>query len=312
MAAPDEQGVQRRVAGSLVQVGRICEIVNEDQDLVQLLHLHLLGHLGYLALLVDDAPQGRLVPVLEVDLLPVGVHLHGFLDVLFDRPPAVVHVYAWRKEVDALKAAAVLFENHGDQGHRLARLAGPEQNAGGGELWDYRVVGLLALVLWGREDLDLSHRCFLSRVPGSIGRDSTWLPFCFTARKKSAATWANATEALLPLGAKAKNRRNSRSRIPPKKGQHSVPPGSCRKKGSIPFPQLEAEVIRSRPISWTAPRLTKPARSVIRGPGVTDNRPWVALYQSGTPLSFAGPPPERPGLAVGHWLRSSGSVPFAS
>ena len=27
-----------------------------------------------------------------------------------------------------------------------------------------------------------------------------------------------------------------------------------------------------------------------RGPDVTDSRPWVALYQSSTPLGFAGPP----------------------
>ena len=43
-----------------------------------------------------------------------------------------------------------------------------------------------------------------------------------------------------------------------------------------------------------------PARSVIGGPGVTDNRPWVALYQSSTPLGFAGPPASAPSLPVGH------------
>ena len=199
MPAPDKQRVQGGVAALLVQVGAVGKVVYENQDLVQLLHLELLGGLGDLSLLADDLAQGCLVPILK------GVDFHGFLDVPLDRPPAVVHVYAWRKEVDALKAAAVLFENHGDQGHRLARLARPEQNAGGGELGHHRVVGLLAPVVWGREDLDFSHRRFLSRAPGSIGRDSTWLRsarFDLQLAKKARQPGANATEALLALGAK--------------------------------------------------------------------------------------------------------------
>ena len=85
MPASHEKGVQRRVACLLVQVGAVGEVVDQDQDVVQLLQLHLLGHLCDLALLVYDASQGRLVPVLEVNLLPVGVNLHGFLDVLLHR-----------------------------------------------------------------------------------------------------------------------------------------------------------------------------------------------------------------------------------
>ena len=177
MPSAHEQRVEGRVARSLVQVGAIRKVVNENQDLVQLLHLHLLGHLRDLALLVDDAAQGRFVPVLEVDLLPVCVHLHGFFDVLLDGPPAVVHVDARRKEVDALEAAPVLFKNHGDQGHRLARLRGTDKDPSGGELRHHRVVGLLALVVWGREDLDLPHACALPTALGSTGRSSTsaWL-----------------------------------------------------------------------------------------------------------------------------------------
>ena len=120
MLSAHKQRVERRIAGALVQVGAICKVVYENQDLVQLLHFHLLGHLGDLALLVYDALQGRLVPVLEVDLFPVSVHLHGFFDVFLDGPPAVVYIDAGGKEVDALEAATVLFENRGDQGHRFA------------------------------------------------------------------------------------------------------------------------------------------------------------------------------------------------
>ena len=76
--------------------------------------------------LADDLPQRRLVPVLEVDLLPVRGDLHGLLDVLLHGAPAVVHVDARAEDVDALKAAPVLLQDHGDQGHRLARLARPE------------------------------------------------------------------------------------------------------------------------------------------------------------------------------------------
>ena len=103
--APHEEGVQGRVAGLLVQARRVREVVDENQDLVELLHLELLAGLGDLALLADDLPQRRLVPVLEVDLLPVRGDFHGLLDVLLHGAPAVVHVDAWAEDVDALKAA---------------------------------------------------------------------------------------------------------------------------------------------------------------------------------------------------------------
>ena len=171
--APHEEGVQGRVAGLLVQVRRVGEVVDENQDLVQLLHLELLAGLGDLALLADDLPQRRLVPVLEVDLLPVGWDLHGLLDVLLHGAPAVVHVDARAEDVDALKAASVLLQDHADQGHRLARLARPEQNAGRGQFGHHWVAWLLAPVVWGREDLDLAHALVLPTAPGSRRRGST-------------------------------------------------------------------------------------------------------------------------------------------
>ena len=160
-----------RVAGPLVQVRRVGEVVYENQDLVQLLHLELLAGLGDLALLADDLPQRRLVPVLEVDLLPVGWNLHGLLNVLLHGAPAVVHVDARAEDVDPLKAAPVLLQNHADQGHRLARLARSEQNSGRRQFGHW-VAWLLAPVVWGWEDLDLAHALVLPTAPGSRRRGS--------------------------------------------------------------------------------------------------------------------------------------------
>ena len=160
------QGLRCPCRRGVVQVRRVGEVVDENQDLVQLLHLELLAGLGDLALLADDLPQRRLVPVLEVDLLPVRGHLHGLLDVLLHAAPAVVHV-----DVDALKAASVLLQDHGDQGHRLAQLARPEQNAGRGQFGHHWVAWLLASVVWGWEDLDLAHA--LTTAPCNRRRSST-------------------------------------------------------------------------------------------------------------------------------------------
>ena len=48
----------------------ICVVVQDNQRLIQLLHLQLLGCLGDLALPLDDAPQRCLVPLVVVSLLP--------------------------------------------------------------------------------------------------------------------------------------------------------------------------------------------------------------------------------------------------
>ena len=135
-----------------MQVRAVGEVVYENQDLVELLRLELLAGLGDLALLADDLPQRRLVPVLEVDLLPVGGDFHGLLGA-----PPVVHVDARAEDVDALKAASVLLQNHADHGHRLARLARSEQNSGSRQFGHHWVAWLLAPVVWGWEDLDLAH-----------------------------------------------------------------------------------------------------------------------------------------------------------
>ena len=155
--APYKERVQGRVAGLLVQVRAVGEVVYENQDLVELLHLELLAGLGDLALLADDLPQRRLVPVLEVDLLPVRGDFHGLLDVLLHGAPAIIDVDARAEDVDALKAAPVLLQNHADQGHRFARLAWSEQNSGRRQFGHHWVAWLLAPVVGSREDLDLAH-----------------------------------------------------------------------------------------------------------------------------------------------------------
>ena len=110
--APDKQRVQGGVAALLVQVGAVGKVVYENQDLVQLLHLELLAGLGDLSLLADDLAQGRLVPILKVDLLPGRVNFHGFLDVLLDRSPAIIDINRGAEHVDPLEAASVLIQNH--------------------------------------------------------------------------------------------------------------------------------------------------------------------------------------------------------
>ena len=84
--APDEERVQRAVR--LVELRAISVVVNYYQDLVQFLHLQLFGRLRDLAQLLDDAAQGRLVPLVPVGLLALRVHPQVLLDVLLDGDPA--------------------------------------------------------------------------------------------------------------------------------------------------------------------------------------------------------------------------------
>ena len=58
----------------LVQLRRVSKVVDDYKHLVQFLHFQLLGRLRDLALLLDDAPQRRLVPLVPVGLLPLRVH----------------------------------------------------------------------------------------------------------------------------------------------------------------------------------------------------------------------------------------------
>ena len=87
-----DERVQRAVG--LVELRAISVVVQDNQHLVQFLHLQLLGRFCDLALLLDDAPQRRLVPLVPVDLLALRVHPQVLLDVLLDGDPAVVDVYA--------------------------------------------------------------------------------------------------------------------------------------------------------------------------------------------------------------------------
>ena len=75
VTASDEE----RVAVGLVELRAIGVVVDYYQDLVQFLHLQLLGPLRDLALLLDDA-----VPLVPVGLLALRVHPQILLDVLLD------------------------------------------------------------------------------------------------------------------------------------------------------------------------------------------------------------------------------------
>ena len=89
-------------------------------SLVQFLHLQLLGRLRDLALLLDDAAQRRLVPLVPVGLFALRVHPQVLLDVLLDGDPAVVDVNAWAEDVDPFEDALILLQNQADQRRGLA------------------------------------------------------------------------------------------------------------------------------------------------------------------------------------------------
>ena len=117
--APDGQRIQG--AFGFVELRHISHIVTDYQDLIQFLHLQLLGRLRDLALLLDDAAQRRLVPLVPVRLLPFGVHPQVLLYVLLDGNPAVIDVDGRAKDVDSLKHAAILLQNQADQSRGFAR-----------------------------------------------------------------------------------------------------------------------------------------------------------------------------------------------
>ena len=90
MPALDEERVKGAVR--LVQLRRVSKVVDDYKRLVQFLHFQLLGRLRDLALLLDDAPQRRLVQLAPIGLLPLCVRAQVLLDVLLDGDPAVVNV----------------------------------------------------------------------------------------------------------------------------------------------------------------------------------------------------------------------------
>ena len=113
----------------LVQLWAICEVVTDYQHLIQLLHLQLLGCLGDLALPLDDAPQRCLVPLVVVGLFPLGINAQVLLYVLLDGDPTVVDIDGRTEDIDFLEDSAVLLQNHADQRHGFAGLAGAEEDA---------------------------------------------------------------------------------------------------------------------------------------------------------------------------------------
>ena len=159
----DEQGVQSGVAGFLVERRRVRVVVNNHQNLIELLHLKLLARLGDLALLVDDPAQSGFIPILEVHLLTVRRNLHGLLDVPLDGTPAVIHVDARAENDDSFETAAVLLQNHADQGCALPRLARTDQHARHRKARYDGVLRLLDLVGRRWKELDLAHQRFTFR-----------------------------------------------------------------------------------------------------------------------------------------------------
>ena len=116
---PDEERIQGAVR--FVELRRVSKVVDDYKHLVQFLHFQLLGRLRDLALLLDDAPQRRLVPFVPIRLLPLCVHPQILLDVLLDGDPAVVYVHTQAEDVNSLKDAAILLQNQADQSHGFAR-----------------------------------------------------------------------------------------------------------------------------------------------------------------------------------------------
>ena len=79
-----------RVKGAvrLMELRRVSKVVDDYKHLVQFLHFQLLGRFRDLALLLDDAPQGGLIPLVPVSLLTLRVHPQVLLDVLLDGDPS--------------------------------------------------------------------------------------------------------------------------------------------------------------------------------------------------------------------------------
>ena len=127
VTASDEERVKGAVR--LVELRRVSKVVDDYKHLVQFLHFQLLGRFRDLALLLDDAPQGGLIPLVPVSLLTLRVHPQVLLDVLLDGDPAIIDVDAWAENVDPLKHALVLLQDETDERHSFARLAGPKEDA---------------------------------------------------------------------------------------------------------------------------------------------------------------------------------------
>ena len=159
MTAPDEESVQGAVG--FMELRHIRKVVQDD-----------------LALLLDDAAQRRLVPVLPVGLLSFGIHPQVLLYVLLDGNPAVIDGNGRTEDVDSLKHAPVLLQNQADQSHGFAGFAGAEEDAGAWYQGHHGVRGLFAAVFRHRkEPIPLFH--LPNSKPGS--RAASLSAHCYTA-----------------------------------------------------------------------------------------------------------------------------------
>ena len=147
VAPADEESVERTVAGAAVELRLVREIVNYDENFVQFFEAQFLGFAGDLLLLLDDAAEGSLIPLVEVDLLPLRVHAHAVLDEFLDRFPGIVDLDRGAEDVDALEdrltaGRQVLVQDGADECYRLPRFARPEEDASAGHAGNDRVAWL--------------------------------------------------------------------------------------------------------------------------------------------------------------------------
>ena len=151
VTASDEERVKGAVR--LVELRRVSKVVDDYKHLVQFLHFQLLGRFRDLALLLDDAPQGGLIPLVPVSLLTLRVYSQVLLDVLLDGDPAIIDVDAWAEDVDPC----------------FARLAGPKEDACAWRQGHHGVRGLLAGVLRRGEKLDQSLNANVKALQEAVG-----------------------------------------------------------------------------------------------------------------------------------------------
>ena len=173
VAPADEERVQGPVPGAAVQLRLIGEVVDYYKNLEKLFEPQLLRLACEPLLLLDDSAQGPLVPLVEVDLLPVRVDAHVMFYEVLHGLPGIVDLNARRHDYDSFKdgltaGCAVLVQNGRDQGHRLPGFARPQEDAGARHAGDDRVAWLFRGVFGGGEELHLSH-LGSPRSPGTAG-----------------------------------------------------------------------------------------------------------------------------------------------
>ena len=165
--AADEERVEHAVPRLLVHGGVIRVVIEDHQNLVEFLEAQLLI-LRDALLVRDDLPERPLVPVLPPALLAVRVHAQLVPDVVLDGLPGGVDLHGGREDVDALKAAPVLLQNHRHEENGLPAGRGCAEDPVGGEFADHRIGRLLDGVVGRLEETHLAHS--LPRARGSTRR----------------------------------------------------------------------------------------------------------------------------------------------